>query len=136
MQTLIPVCLLPGGCVILYRKNYFCRMLSKENEAFLAWWGQNREREKTSVKPFLVGLSAGFSIGIGVILILESGWYERASMVANSRLSSVVFVLAIMIVSVFMAFFYRKFRWEMQEQRYQELFILKNKAEKEAQKQP
>jgi len=111
-------------------------MLSKENEAFLAWWGQNREREKTSVKPFLVGLSAGFSIGIGVILILESGWYERASMVANSRLSSVVFVLAIMIVSVFMAFFYRKFRWEMQEQRYQELFILKNKAEKEAQKQP
>jgi membrane protein YdbS with pleckstrin-like domain len=111
-------------------------MLSPENEAFLRWWSQHGEKEKTSLRPFLVGLSIGFSIGVGVILLMESGWYTRANMEANSRLSSVVFVLAIMILSVFMAFVYRKFRWEMQEQRYQELLILKNKAEKEAQMQP
>lgn len=111
-------------------------MLSQENESFLQWWAENRIREKNSLRPFLIGLSFGFSIGIGVILILESGWYERANMVANSRLSSVIFVLALMIVSVFMAFVYRKFRWEMQEQRYQELLILKNKSENKLPKQP
>lgn len=120
----------------IIRKDYFCRMLSQENESFLQWWAENRIREKNSLRPFLIGLSFGFSIGIGVILVLESGWYERANMVANSRLSSVVFVLALMIISVFMAFVYRKFRWEMQEQRYQELLILKNKSENKLPKQP
>jgi len=111
-------------------------MLSNENETFLAYWSANREWERTSTRPFLVGLSAGFAIGIGVILLLESGWYERANMVANSRLSYFVLLLAILLISVFMAFFYRKFRWEMQEQRYLELLAAKKRAENEVDKQP
>lgn len=104
-------------------------MQKNDNESFLAYWAANREKERTSFRPFFIGLSAGISIGVGVILILESGWYERANMVANSRLSSVVFVVAIMIISVFMAFVYRKFRWEMQEQRYMELLSAKKRRE-------
>src|ERR1700755_2806804 len=100
-------------------------MLSGENEDFLAWWPKNRDAERTSIRPFLMGLSAGFAIGIAVILVLESGWYERANMVANSTLSYLVLLLAILAVSLFMAFFYRKFRWEMQEQRYLELLAAK-----------
>jgi membrane protein YdbS with pleckstrin-like domain len=111
-------------------------MLSGENEEFLAYWTKNREAEKTSVRPFLVGLSAGFAIGVAVILILESGWYERANMVANSQLSYLVLLLAILLISLFMAFFYRKFRWEMQEQRYLELLAAKKRAENQAEKQP
>lgn len=104
-------------------------MLSKENEEFLASWAKNREKEKTSSRPFFVGLSGGFTIGIAVIIVLESGWYTRANMEANSRLSSFILLLAILVISFFMAFFYRKFRWEMQEQRYLELLAAKNKAE-------
>ncbi len=111
-------------------------MLSSENEAFLSYWSANRERERTSIRPFLAGLSAGFAIGIAVILVLESGWYERANMVANSRLSYLVFLLALLLISVFMAFFYRKFRWEMQEQRYLELLAAKKRTENEVDKQP
>lgn len=111
-------------------------MLSHENEEFLASWAKNREKERTSTRPFLVGLSGGFAIGIAVILVLESGWYTRANMEANSRLSSVVLLLAILIISFFLAFFYRKFRWEMQEQRYLELLAAKNKAENQVPKQP
>ena len=88
------------------------------------------------MRPFLVGLSAGFAIGVGVILVLETGWYERANMEANSMLSSIILLLAIMATSVFMAFFYRKFRWEMLEQRYLELIAAKNKTENQAAKQP
>ncbi len=111
-------------------------MLSKENEAFLAYWEKNREQQLTSIRPLLVGLSTGLAIGIGVVLLLESGLFERATMVANSRLSSFVLVLAIVIVSVGMAFFYRKFRWEMMEQRFLELQATKNKAESQTAMQP
>jgi cation transporter-like permease len=91
-----------------------------EEERFLKYWSENRERERTSLKPLLVGLSAGFAIGIGVLVLLETGWFERAQMVANSRLSSLVLVVAFMCIALFMAFVYRRFRWEMKEQTYQE----------------
>ena len=115
---------------------YFCSMPSDENEVFMSWWERNREKERTSTRPFLIGLSTGFAIGAGVIVVLESGWYTRANMVANSRMSSVVLLLAILVISFFMAFFYRKFKWEMQEQRYLELRSAKNKRENTAGKQP
>ena len=110
-------------------------MLSEENESFLVYWSENREKQRTSLRPFVIGLSGGFAIGISILLVLESGWYERANMVANSRLSSVVFLVAILVISIFMAFFYRKFRWEMQEQRYLEMLADKKNPEKATVKQ-
>lgn len=108
---------------------YFCPMLRREDEIFLDWWAANRERQRTSTRPFLIGLSAGFALGISLVLGLSSGWYTRASMEANSELSSIVLMVAILLISFFMAFFYRKFRWEMQEQRYLELLAAKKKSE-------
>ncbi len=111
-------------------------MLNSNDEAFLLYWAKNREQERTSIRPFLVGLSAGFALGVCLILSLYTGWYERANMQANSRMSSLVFLAAIMGVSFFMAFLYRKFRWEMQEQRYMELLARKNKTENKGAMQP
>lgn len=114
---------------------YICRMLNSEEERFLAYWAENRERQKHSTRPFVLGLSGGFAIGAGVMVLLSTGWYERANMEANSRLSGVVFLLAIMVISFFLAFFYRKFRWEMQEQRYLELLARKNRLQNQQVKQ-
>lgn len=108
----------------------------KDDTTFLAFWEKNREQQRKSLRPFMVGLSAGFAIGMALILVLTSGWYERAHMVANSRLSSVVLLLAILLISCFMAYFYRKFRWEMLEQRYLELKARKKAAENASPKQP
>lgn len=116
--------------------NYFCAMLSSTDEAFLTYWSKNREQQRTSIRPFLVGLSAGFTLGISLILVLSTGWYERANMEANSKMSSIVFLVAILIISFFMAFLYRKFRWEMQEQRYLELLAEKNKIKIKGAMQP
>lgn len=107
-----------------------------DNNTFLAFWEKNREQERKSLRPFMVGLSSGFAIGMALILALTSGWYERAHMVANSRLSSIVLLLAILLISFFMAYFYRKFRWEMLEQRYQELMARKKATENTPPKQP
>ena len=84
----------------------------------------------------MIGLSSGFAIGVCVIALMESGWYERANMEANSKLNYLVLLLAIMGISFFMAFIYRKFRWEMQEQRYLEWMAAKKNARKREQKQP
>ncbi len=110
-------------------------MLTPEEEKFLAWWPENSEAQKTSRRPLFTGLSAGFVLGISIVIMLASGWDKRATMVANSKLSSVVLVVAIVIISVVMAFLYRKFRWEMQEQRYLELKARKF-AELRKEKQP
>jgi predicted permease len=71
-----------------------------------------------------------------VIICIESGWYVRANMEANSKLNYLVLLLAILGISFFMAFIYRKFRWEMQEQRYLELLAAKKNAQKTDPKQP
>jgi small-conductance mechanosensitive channel len=107
-------------------------MLSPEEAAFYHFWSMNREKQKTALRPLIVGLSGGLGMGILVILVLASGWYQRANMVANSWMSSVVLVLAIGIASAGMALLYRKFRWEMQEQRYLELKAKKKNIENQA----
>ncbi len=104
-------------------------MISSEDAAFLDSWEKKREQEKNNPKPLLAGFSAGIALGIGVVILLESGLLERATMVANSRLSSLILVLAIGAIAAFMGIFYRKFRWEMMEQRYQELKAAQKKAE-------
>lgn len=102
-------------------------MLSEQEERFIQYWSVNGERQKTSIRPFLVGMSSGFVVGVMVLIVLSSGWYERANMVANTRFNSVVFILAILIISFFMAFLYRKFRWEIQDQQYRELLAKKSR---------
>lgn len=105
-------------------------MLTEDEEAFIQFWEKNSLQEKHSIRPFMIGLSAGFVLGISLITVVFSGWYERANMVANSRLSSVVFLVAILGISFFMAFMYRKFRWESREQQYRELLARKKTHEK------
>ena len=52
-------------------------------------------------------------------------------MEANSKMSAFVLFLAILGLSVFIAFAYRKFKWEMNDQRYQEIAAKKRKIKKD-----
>jgi formate/nitrite transporter FocA (FNT family) len=101
--------------------NYFCNMLTNQEKDFIDFWAKNRAAQKTSKRPFLIGLSAGLIFGLVVWVIVFSGWYTRASMVANSKLSGFVFFVGILLISFFMAYLYRSFSWENREQQYKEL---------------
>lgn len=98
-----------------------------DDETFFAFWQENSEKEKSSRKAFMLGLSSGFAIGVLVLSVILSGWYQRATMEANSKMSAFVLFLAILGLSVFIAFAYRKFKWEMNDQRYQEIAAKKRK---------
>lgn len=106
-----------------------------DDDQFAAYWQENSAKEKSSPRAFMFGLSSGFAIGVAVLVVLYSGWYTRATMEANSKLSAVILFLCILIISVFIALMYRRFKWEMQEQRFQEIMARKKKK-KEQQMQP
>ncbi len=98
-----------------------------DDPRFFDYWIKNREKEKSNKRAFFVGLSAGFAIGGALLIAILSGWYPRATMEANSKMSAFVLFIAILLISVFIAFIYQKFKWEMQEQRYLEIVAKKNK---------
>lgn len=105
-------------------------MLTPEEENFLKYWEDNRNKPATSWRPFRIGLSIGMVFGVGILLNFATGWYSRANMVANSQSTPLVLMLAIVIISVFCSFLYRQFSRENNEQRYKELLAKKEKHNK------
>ncbi len=104
-----------------------------DDEQFVAFWKENSLKQKNSAKTFMLGLSSGFAIGVCVIIAILTNWYQRATMIANSKMSVLVLFIAILIISVFIAFVYRNFKWEMQDQRYQEIMARKNNKQEQMQ---
>ena len=105
-------------------------MLTEEEEKFIAYWSANGEKQKTSVRTLLKGFSSGISLGAGIILLIAAGWYERADMEAHTKLNPFFLLLIILIISIVIAFLYRNYRWEMNQQHYLELLSKKRKLEK------
>lgn len=104
-------------------------MLTKHEENFITYWEQNRDREKKLLRQLFIGLPAGLLIGAGVVLSLDLNWYTRANMVANTSLNPYVLLIAIAAIAVFTGIFYKKYQWDMNEQRYREL-LFKREREK------
>lgn len=111
--------------------------MPKEEEAvFFERWTKQRDTYKNAARPFLIGLSSGFAIGVAILLTVYLGWYQRANMVLNSSLNPLLFLLAIIGISIFMAFMYRNYQWEQQEQRYLSILARKKLTEIPHQMQP
>lgn len=100
-------------------------MPNNDDDAFLERWSKLRHTYKNASRPFFIGLSIGFAIGVAILLTIYLGWYQRANMELNSSLNPVLFILAIIGISVFMAFMYRNYQWEQNEQRYLTLLARK-----------
>jgi len=114
-------------CIIIY-----CRMLTPQEEEFVQYWQQNREREKKLFRQLLIGLPAGLLLAIGIIASLVTRqWYQQADMVANSQVSPTVLIIAILAIIVFVAIFYKKFQWDQKEQLYKELMIKKEREKRD-----
>ena len=106
-------------------------MLTEQEEKFVKYWKENRELEQKSFKQYLKGLYRGLAIGVAIILLVAMGWYKRANMEANSKLSFTIFAIALLGIAVFMAWLYNNYKWEMNEQQYLELMAKKKRLERE-----
>lgn len=114
-------------------------MLTQEEKNFLDFWEKNRLKQKNIFYQLRFGLPLGLLIGVGILLNFTSGWYERATMVAFSQSTPIILIFAIIIIAVFCAIFYKRHRWEMNEQLYTILSKrkdLENNAESKQQEVP
>ena len=108
-------------------------MLYTEDEIkFIAYWEQNRERQASLSYQLLFGLPFGFLFSVPILInfLLGRFWYKRADAVGMSQFNPIVLVLAILIISIFIALLNRKFRWEKLEQQYLELKARKREENK------
>jgi len=98
-------------------------MLNEQEKMFLEYWEANRLKEKKIMKQLLIGLPVGALFGIPIILmlILSRFWYKRADMEASSHLNPLVLLVAVVIIIIFVAIFYKRHQWDMKEQLYLEI---------------
>jgi hypothetical protein len=100
-------------------------MYSKEEEDFIIYWKNNRDKQRKFFKQLAIGLPLGVLFAAAIFVNFASGWYKRASMTLNAdphtRSLIIVLIIAILSIVVFVSVFSVKVKWEKYEQRYREL---------------
>src|SRR5262245_9796975 len=106
-------------------------MLSKEDEAFIAYWEKNRLRRKKLFRQFLLGVPLGLLIVVPTVISLSSGWYKRAYAEANSGdFDPRVLFVALLLIVCFTAVFWQRHKWDQYEQHYRELLARRDREQK------
>lgn len=98
-------------------------LLTEDEQKFLTYWEANRQRERKLTNQLMYGLPIGILFTVPIILnfLLGRFWYKRADAVGMSQFNPTVLVVAVLLITVFIALINRKFRWEKLEQQYLEL---------------
>jgi membrane protein YdbS with pleckstrin-like domain len=108
-------------------------MLSQEEEDFLIYWEQNKDFFATPISKLLRGLPVASLLGVPILLLLayvyffNENWYIKISKTAPS--TYVVVILAVFIFIFGFAYIRMHFKWEMNEQLYNELKYLQKKED-------
>jgi surface polysaccharide O-acyltransferase-like enzyme len=111
-------------------------MLTDDEKRFLDYWEKNRDRQARPKYQLLAGLPLGSLFAFPILLnfILGRFWYKRADAIGASQFNPMVLVVAVLIISVFIGFFYKKFRWDQNEQKFKELkYKERTEAKKDSQ---
>jgi hypothetical protein len=97
--------------------------ISEDERKFLLYWEKQRLKDKRLTNQLMFGLPIGilFSIPILINFFLGKFWYKRADAVGISQFSPTVLVIAVLLITVFVALLNRRFRWELLEQQNLEL---------------
>jgi uncharacterized membrane protein len=105
--------------------NYFCKMLSDEEKNFIDYWELNREPHSSFSSKLFRGLPMAMLFGIPIILFIViiylffPEWYTKVSMAITGTVP--VIIVAVLIVILGYSFTRMHFKWEMNEQLYNEL---------------
>ncbi len=104
-------------------------MLTEQENGFIRYWEQNRNKKKRLIWQLAAGLPLAALLACGIFVAYFSDWYTRATMQINLSASGVLVVLAgLIIIVVFVVVFSARHQWEMNEQRYKELLSRKDKS--------
>ena len=107
-------------------------MLSEKDKEFITYWEKVRDiRKSFSVKltsglPMAALFCVPILVFITVIYLFFPEWYTKVSARMPGSVSTIV--IAVIICMFFFSYFRMQYKWEMNEQLYQEL---KNKENKQ-----
>ncbi len=105
--------------------------LQKEID-FMNHWEIVREKESRFMSKLVRGLPVALIFGLPIILsliavyILSPEWYTKISNAASGVLGTLI--IAVIITILFFSYFRMHFKWEMNEQLYQELKSRQSKS--------
>jgi hypothetical protein len=97
--------------------------ITEEERKFLVYWEAQRNKERKLTNQLMFGLPIGilFSVPLIINFFMGKFWYKRADAVGISQFNPTVLVLAVLLITVFVALLNRRFRWEKLEQQYLEI---------------
>lgn len=105
-------------------------MFTNEEQAFIKYWEENRDKQKRFTKQLAIGLPFGVLFALAIFLNYASGWDKRVAMITKTYPSFksliLVLIIAILAIVVFISVFSVKVKWERNEQHYKELLSRKN----------
>lgn len=103
-------------------------MLKKEDENFIRYWEDQRQRKKQFLRKFSFGLPLAVFMVLAVFISMLSGWYQKADMVLHEYSSLIIVVLVAGLgIIFFITYFSAQHKWDMNEQHYQELLRKQSK---------
>ena len=106
-------------------------MISEEDIKFLRYWERVRDSESSFISKLMRGLPMAFLFGLPIILsvlvvkLFMPNYYTKMSQTSPGTFITVV--IAIIIIVGFYAFFRMQYKWELNEQLYQELKFKEDK---------
>ena len=107
-------------------------MLSEKDIQFLRYWERVRDSESTFMSKLSRGLPMAFLFGLPILLsvvvvrLLMPNYYLKMSQTSPGAFVTVI--IAICIIIAFYAYFRMEYKWEMNEQLYQELKFKEDKS--------
>jgi membrane protein YdbS with pleckstrin-like domain len=100
-------------------------MITEQQRAFVQYWEQNRDMLGTTSSKILRGLPMALLFGLPILLLIAAvylflpDWYYTISKTKASTYT--VVVIAVLVAVTFFSYVRMHFKWEMNEQLYQEL---------------
>lgn len=107
-------------------------MISEKDIQFLRYWERVRESENTVSSKISRGLPMAFLFGLPITLsvvavrLFVPDWYMKISKTTPGAFITVI--IAMVLIILFYAYFRMQYKWEMNEQLYQELKFKENKT--------
>lgn len=104
---------------------YLWTMLTEEEKKFMRYWEEHRLPEAAFRTKLLKGLPRALLFSLPIILsvvvvrLYFPEWYAKLSKTSPGMFITAIF--AVLLISVFYAFFRMHVRWENNEQLYREL---------------
>ena len=95
-------------------------MITEQEKLFIDYWDKNREKQKRSLHQLAIGLTVGLVFALPILLsVIFHDWYKQMIYISGSQIT--IILIGVLGITVFLALFRMKFKWEQNEQLYKEL---------------